>query len=1164
LLVLFVVKKGGFVKKNIITFMLIISAIWIFAEINFENNNGNIIIDFENERNSVQQEDIYKTIALPSLDAEIIVNSCEVSVFSKNGEHLRDEIINGSSRVEISDSFIMRDLFGHQIRIKTSEENRETVSYLKSLNFEVTPVNMQDVPNKISKAFLPVYESFVDNFDTSYLRDATTEPARMLIITYSNLVGYLDDYVNWKNAKGTFTEVVTIDEIGDTSAQIKSYLQNLYDNSETPPDFLLLIGDVDAPFNVPSFYISAENDVTDHPYTLLAGEDYFPEMIVGRFSIDSIMELWTVLNKQFVYEKTPSMENTDWFTEALLVAGNYATSPPIPTTPIKVSKWLKDKLLAYGYTEVHEVYYPPTQFAAPEIIDRIDEGVGIVSYRGWGDANGWHFPEFHSEDLDDLSNGNKLPVVSSIVCNTGDFANSVDPCFAEAFLRIGTPTIPKGCVAVFGPSDLHTSTKFNNSIFSGYYYGMLDEDILTLGLAVLRGKLELYNNFPLDRDPGGQVEFYFHVYNILGDPSLSMWTKVPEEISCTLPSEVTIGTSYLDVNVPDLEGGVITAMKSDEFYDVDIIENGQAILYLDSQTGGTIQLTISKPNHIPFIQEIDVVSASTDVGLFEYQTDSAVVAGESIQLEVTLKNFGSQTANSITATLSSDNQFVNITDNYADFGNIGAGATSTQNFQFEVLSACPDQVVLEFDLDIPNGNDAKLELIVSSLIFEVTDFSSNGNNYLEFGENDLIVTIENIGTVDAVDLQGTLTSLSSAVSIGEIIIYFGDVAVGGTSDGTFPVNVETDCFIGRNVSFELDLTDDNGLMTSTIFTTVVGNVDNTHPTGHDNYGYFAYDSFDVGYEEAPTYEWLEIDPEEGGNGDVILMVDDSTHTIDLPFNFTYYGTEYDSISICSNGWISFVPTWETNFTNWNIPAALGPHAMVAAYWDDLIGEEIDEENDIHARMRICHYYDQAENIFIIEWNGCYNREDDVSVEKFEIILYDPDFYQTIDGNGEILFNYFDVNNPDSNGNYCTIGIENPTQSDGLLYSYANIYPASATELQNGLAIKFTTDPPDDHTFTEDETVSNYDFRLFNNYPNPFNLSTTISYNLTAEDGVGAEILIYNIKGQNIRKFSIGDGQSSTIWDGKDESGKPVSSGIYFYKLVSGNRKSEIKKCLILK
>lgn len=81
-------------------------------------------------------------------------------------------------------------------------------------------------------------------------------------------------------------------------------------------------------------------------------------------------------------------------------------------------------------------------------------------------------------------------------------------------------------------------------------------------------------------------------------------------------------------------------------------------------------------------------------------------------------------------------------------------------------------------------------------------------------------------------------------------------------------------------------------------------------------------------------------------------------------------------------------------------------------------------------------------------------------------MYDPDSYPTTDGNGEIQFNYHTVNNPDVNSNYSTVGIENLTQSDGLLYTYASIYPASATQLCNNLAIKFSTDPPE---FIEETT-----------------------------------------------------------------------------------------------
>jgi len=194
------------------------------------------------------------------------------------------------------------------------------------------------------------------------------------------------------------------------------------------------------------------------------GDDYFPEMLVGRFSIDSMIELITMMNKVITYEKNPYMEDPTWLTRALLIAGNYSTTPPIPSTPVTVTQWLRDKMYDYGYTHIDEIYYPPVQDASSQASASINNGVGFISYRGWGDANGWHYPEFHSEDVLELSNGELLPVITSIVCNTGDFANSVDPCFGETWLRSGWPSLPSGAVAFVGPSDLHTNTKYNNSL----------------------------------------------------------------------------------------------------------------------------------------------------------------------------------------------------------------------------------------------------------------------------------------------------------------------------------------------------------------------------------------------------------------------------------------------------------------------------------------------------------------------------------------------------------------------------------------------------------------------------------------------------------------------------------------------------------------------------
>ncbi len=86
----------------------------------------------------------------------------------------------------------------------------------------------------------------------------------------------------------------------------------------------------------------------------------------------------------------------------------------------------------------------------------------------------------------------------------------------------------------------------------------------------------------------------------------------------------------------------------------------------------------------------------------------------------------------------------------------------------------------------------------------------------------------------------------------------------------------------------------------------------------------------------------------------------------------------------------------------------------------------------------------------------------------------------------------------------------------------------------------------------------------NNYPNPFNPITTISFELNMENIQDTEIGIYNLKGQRIRQYPISNGQSSVIWDGTDSNDQPVSSGIYFYKLIANGKTEAMNKCLLLK
>jgi len=85
-----------------------------------------------------------------------------------------------------------------------------------------------------------------------------------------------------------------------------------------------------------------------------------------------------------------------------------------------------------------------------------------------------------------------------------------------------------------------------------------------------------------------------------------------------------------------------------------------------------------------------------------------------------------------------------------------------------------------------------------------------------------------------------------------------------------------------------------------------------------------------------------------------------------------------------------------------------------------------------------------------------------------------------------------------------------------------------------------------------------------NYPNPFNPETTISYQLTDSNSAKAKIDIYNIKGELVKSFpELKAQEGSVTWNGKDQAGVAVSSGIYFSKLEVGSAYS-MKKMILLK
>ncbi|HNQ43866.1 MAG TPA: C25 family cysteine peptidase, partial [Candidatus Cloacimonadota bacterium] len=544
-------------------------------------------------------------------EATLQINQMVWRVFDRDGNYQTTRSMLADNALTIAHPFTFRDMRGVTLKIETQIETDTEILTLDVLDFNLLGANPVSIPTELSSAFIDAYKALADNWDNSYLRQLPLGRPKMLIISHSQLGPYQTEYIKWKRSLGMDVYVINKSEAGNSLQEIRNTIQNHYQQYRC--DYLFLWGDTVGTYTIPTnFYPSpeyVENDADDQYYALLEGDDYFPEMLVGRFSFNAVSEFLVMASKTIKYEREPFMEDSSWMTRGLVVAGNYAEGGLRPITPVQMSRWLRDKMLTKGYAQVDSVFYPDAYPATSLITSAINQGAQIISYRGWGDANGWHYPSFHIPDLDATYNGAKMPIVFSIVCNTGDFANSVNPSFGERWMRMGTTANLGGCVAFVGPSDLHTKTRLNNSISSGAFRSILDYGVRGFGSSVLMGKIELYKNFPNDIAPGQYVPFYFHVYNLLSDPSLNMWILQPD----TIPESIIEGgltfsqtASYIRINAPNLNGAMVSGTKDDISYAYAVVNNGYAILPVDPNLDGDLRITVSKPNYLPLVRTLTV------------------------------------------------------------------------------------------------------------------------------------------------------------------------------------------------------------------------------------------------------------------------------------------------------------------------------------------------------------------------------------------------------------------------------------------------------------------------------------------------------------------------------------------------------------------------------
>ncbi|UCF71715.1 MAG: T9SS type A sorting domain-containing protein [candidate division WOR-3 bacterium] len=1062
----------------------------------------------------------------------------------------------------------------YPILIEPSYVKNNMRHFVKSaeIRIDLIPSSMQI---ELSPSLGETFEDLILNFRNS----GDQRPRGYLIIAPSEFVDEIQPLAQWKEKKGWDVEIRTTAQTGSTPTLIRDYIANAYNTWSPRPEYVLLVGDVN---HVPAF---TNPSATDHPYTLIDGDDFLSELLIGRLSVSIDNELNTVVAKIIGYETNPTMSDPSWYSRALMVGANL---PSGMTTPVPTKRWVRDKFFEYGFNAVDTVFdpMPPSGITAS-----INNGVTFVNYRsGDGNIDSWPFPFFGSADVYALNNGWKLPIVTSIVCWTGNFGAGT--CFGEAWLRAGNPVAPKGAVAFFGASSPQSHTRWNNCLDYGVYWGILEDDISSLGAALYRGKMELYLNFPNDTTITSGSSFYFHAFNLLGDPSLEVWTGIPDSFIVTHVPSIQTGSSSFSVHVTNsasqpVAGAMASLYKSGEVKEIEFTdETGNAAFNFTTSTQDTLFVTITKHNFKPYSGHTMVNDASVFVGYDSHtisdpggNNNGEVNPGETIELGVTLRNYGtSTTATNVSARLSTNDLNVTITDSIKTYGNIVPGATATTApYIFDVSQIIRDDHILKFTLDITSDQGTWSGSIwitarAPNLVHQRTQVL-DGNGILEPGETrDFLVWVENTGGFEGMNVSGILRSANSGLIVTDSMGYFGNILAGDSaanSGNPFTLSANSSLTPGTSVRFSLILNGNNGFVDTTGFRLTVGIIDSTSPLGPDAYGYYAYDNGDTDYSEAPVYGWIEIDPRPpyNGPGDSISLGADETKTIPLPFSFKFYGNWYDRISICSDGYIAMDSTWIADMYNWHIPGTGGPPLLVSPFWDDL------DPNATDSSGVVCYWYDATNHRFIIEYSRIQHIHDYANptpseLQTFEVILYDPLYNPTQTGDGEVVFQYLDITNDDIWHNYATVGIENYDHTTGIEYTYADIYPTAAASLTDSRAIKFTTDPPDTFTGVSELLTPTGRRNILYISPNPSRGELNIRYRIqdTRYTIPNLRLAIYDISGRVVKSFNlestIMNHESSLLWDRIDASGRRVPGGIYFI-ILQGDQFSITDKVVLI-
>ncbi len=547
-------------------------------------------------------------------------------------------------------------------KIKVYSKIRYRIRFTKSFN------KNSEIENSNTKHFTNILKKYVLN--SSIIPEGAERNQKekasgkdYIIITHNEYLPAADTLAKWKRQMGYSVDIVSQDSWSAT--QVKDAIHSRYNNWDIKPDYFVILGDHSGNYAVPGEIYQDPNYGNDFAsdlyYACMDGtSDYYPDMAHGRISVSSATEAMSVVHKIVNYERSP-INDADFYSNGVNCAQFQDVQDDEPADGYAARRFchtsedIRDYLKDDQSFNVERIYYTeedntPTNFNdgyysnsesipsellksngyawdgnATDIKASINDGRFFIYHRdhGYSGGIGWAHPEFLSNNtygypsnIAELTNGDKLPVVFSINCHTGEF--KLDNCFAEEFLR----KEDGGAVGVVAAA-YYSYSGYND----GFATGMIDAIWSNPGLTPTFGSGGISNppssedhntqsmgdvvNLGLIRmiETWGDNEYTHRLFHWFGDPAMKMWTNNPYNniIDANAPTTVTCDATSLNVTEANIDGLATLCLDGNLIASEQILSG---VCSFNFQALGTsnekLILTITSENAKPFIKKIEI------------------------------------------------------------------------------------------------------------------------------------------------------------------------------------------------------------------------------------------------------------------------------------------------------------------------------------------------------------------------------------------------------------------------------------------------------------------------------------------------------------------------------------------------------------------------------